>query len=90
MPLSAPNYYIDSGGSCGTGLRSGKALVLNFTVPCPPVQPTDCHAIWVAIGECETDGSGIMMRFTIEVDAMAGGVGCLHEDGYVEKRPCIA
>ena len=54
-----------------TGLRSGKALVLNFSVPCPAVQPTDCYGIWVAIGECEVDGSGMMMRFTIEVDAMS-------------------
>ena len=38
--------------------------------------------------QCETDGSGIMMRYTIEADPIGGGAACAHEDGYAAKRPC--
>ena len=38
--------------------------------------------------QCETDGSGIMMRYTIEAGPIGGGAACAHEDGYAAKRPC--
>ena len=37
-------------------VRSGQALVLNFTQPCPPVAKADCSGWWADWGECEADG----------------------------------
>ena len=62
--------------------------MLNFTVPCTPLVKRDCEAIWVAIGECELDGSGQFMRYTIEQDAVAGGKPCPYEDGFAMQHPC--
>jgi hypothetical protein len=79
--------YTVEAAAIRAGLRSGKALVLNFTELCPPVTRRDCVGIWVAVGEHETDGSGRVMRYTIETEAMVGGTACPHEDGYTQKMP---
>ena len=80
--------YTPEAAALRAGMRSGQALVLNFTIPCPATPKVDCMAIWVAWGECEVDGSGQIMRYTIEADAMGGGEGCAHEDGFTQKVSC--
>ena len=80
--------YTPEAAALRAGLRSGQALVLNFTTPCPQPTKVDCAAVWLAWGECEADGSGRVMRYTVERDAVAGGAECPHDDGYSEKHPC--
>jgi hypothetical protein len=80
--------YTPGAAALRAGLRSGRALVQNFSVPCPPVTKARCVGIWVASGECEVDGSGRFMRYTVEVAAVAGGAACPHEDGFLQKQPC--
>ena len=80
--------YTPEAAALRAGLRSGQALVLNFTTPCPPPTKVDCAAVWLAWGECEADGSGRVMRYTVERDAVAGGAECPHDDGYSQKHPC--
>ena len=62
-------------------MASGHQLVTQLTTACPQIQKTDCEAVWLAWGECEADGQQVM-RYTIEVEAMAGGAECEHEDGW--------
>jgi hypothetical protein len=52
VPSSPPSdeKYTPAAAAARAKLRSGKALVLNFTEPCPPLLTSDCQAIWVAWG----------------------------------------
>lgn len=80
--------YTPAAAAVRSGLRTGQALLLNFTVPCPAVTPrVDCHAIWQDWGECEADGAKVV-RYTVEADAAGGGRPCTHSDGYEERRTC--
>ena len=74
--------------SVRSGFRSGRALVLNFTVPCPPLTPgVDCAGVWLGFGECEANGTQLL-RFATEVDATPGGRRCRHLEGETKRRPC--
>jgi hypothetical protein len=71
------------------GLRSGQALMLNFTEPCPAtLEQSDCEAVWLDWGECESSDSRKVMRYTVEREATAGGAACEHLDGYQERHAC--
>ena len=87
VPSAATGPYTPEAAAIRAGLESGHALVLNFTEPCPELTKTNCNAIWVAWGECQVDGQQ-MMRYTVEDDAVGGGVPCQHRDGFALKRPC--
>jgi hypothetical protein len=87
VPSAAVGSYTPEAAAIRAGLESGRALVLNFTQPCPPTVKSDCRAIWVAWGECEADGQQVM-RYTVEVDAEAGGAPCQHEDGFAQRQAC--
>ena len=73
--------------SIRSGLRSGYALVVNFTVPCPPLEQTYCEGIWLGFGECEANRTQLQ-RFAIEVNAAAGGQPCAHLEGETSRAPC--
>eukprot|EP01052_Picozoa_sp_SAG31_P044065 SAG31_NODE_7550_length_1657_cov_2.932606_1_plen_297_part_00 len=87
VPSAASGKYTPEAASIRASMESGKQLVTKFTTMCPPLERTDCEAVWLAWGECEADRSQVM-RYTIEVEAAAGGVECLHEDGFAERRAC--
>eukprot|EP01051_Picozoa_sp_SAG22_P008108 SAG22_NODE_600_length_8677_cov_18.222429_6_plen_309_part_00 len=80
--------YTPEAAALRAGLRSGLALINNFSAPCPLAKRRDCAGFWAASGECEADGSGQFMRYTVEVAAVAGGAACAHPDGFLQKRPC--
>jgi hypothetical protein len=73
VPSAASGEYTPQAAAIRSSLASGKALVLNFTIPCPPLTKQDCRSIWVAWGECEAGGTQVR-RFTVEQDATLGGV----------------
>ena len=78
----------DEAAAVRAGLRSGAALVLNFSRPCPAEPaPMACRAILTSAGECEADGQR-WMRFTVEQPATGGGTRCAHADGTLLRRPC--
>eukprot|EP01043_Picozoa_sp_COSAG02_P025979 COSAG02_NODE_1481_length_12389_cov_15.643857_6_plen_286_part_00 len=82
-------HYTPEAAGLISGLRTGQALVLNFTRPCPRVPPRrDCHAVWLAWGECESSGTQTL-RYTIEVDASGGGGACPLLDGTTRRVPCL-
>eukprot|EP01043_Picozoa_sp_COSAG02_P036980 COSAG02_NODE_2747_length_8108_cov_3.195405_5_plen_294_part_00 len=89
VPSSPPpgQKYTPTGAAARAKVRTGRALVLNFTQPCPPLTPTDCESIWVAWGECQADGQQ-MWRYTIEKEPVLGGKACQHEDGYTHMVSC--
>ncbi len=73
--------------SIRAGMESGKKLVSSFMTQCPPLAKTDCEAVWLAWGECQADSMQVV-RYTIEIEAAAGGAPCEHEDGFAQTRPC--
>ena len=79
--------YTPDAASIRSGLRSGNALVLNFTMDCPPLAKTDCEGVWLDFGECEKDGSKLM-RFAVEKMAAAGGQPCDHLEGKTRRVSC--
>jgi hypothetical protein len=79
--------YTPAAAAARAACRSGKALVLNFTRPCPPLRKTDCRAIWVAWGECQADGHQVW-RYTVEEELLLGGKPCEHEDGFAQAFSC--
>lgn len=89
VPSSPPSdeKYTPAAAAARAKLRSGKALVLNFTEPCPPLSSSDCEAIWVAWGECQADGEQVW-RYTIEKEPTLGGKACDHEDGFAQMFAC--
>ena len=88
IPSAAAGPYTPEAASLRAGLQSGRALVLNFTRPCPvPAVRVDCEGVWLAWGECEADGQQVW-RWTVEVDAAGGGKGCVHRDGFAQRRGC--
>lgn len=99
VPSAADGDYTPTAAALRAGLESGRALVLNFTRPCPPLpKAQDCRAIWVAAGECSPGGGALaitnttatmqVMRYTIEDEPTKGGVPCEFEDGLEHARPC--
>ena len=87
VPSTGGGPYWPEAAAIRASLQSGRALVHNFTQPCPQLAKTDCRAIWVAWGECEADGAQ-MWRYTIEVEAMAGGLPCPNDDGFAVRKAC--
>ena len=88
VPSAASGPYTPAAAALRSGLASGAALVRRFTRPCPtPLPRRDCRGVWLAWGECEAGGTQ-QMRFTIEDDALAGGVPCSEEDGVAKAFPC--
>eukprot|EP00035_Acanthoeca_spectabilis_P008349 m.152458 g.152458 ORF g.152458 m.152458 type:complete len:932 (+) comp14323_c0_seq3:85-2880(+) len=86
--LPAHGHYTPEAAAIRSGLRTGRALVLNFTVPCPATLPqTHCRGVWLTWGECEANGVQIM-RYTIETPALGGGAPCPWLDGTAAARPC--
>ena len=79
--------YTPEVASIRSGFRSGRALALNFTVACPPLQRTDCEGVWLAFGECEARGARLV-RFAIERSVAAGGQRCAHLEGETKHEPC--
>jgi hypothetical protein len=81
-------HYTPEAASQRSGVRTGQALVLNFTVPCPASPPpTDCAGVWLAWGECQSDGQQLL-RYTIDTPAMSGGKACPWLDGHVSFVGC--
>ena len=87
IPSAASGKYTPEAASIRASMESGKQLVNQFTTACPPLQKTDCNAVWLAWGECEADGHQVM-RYTIEVEAAVGGAECEHEDGFSQRHAC--
>ena len=83
----ADEKYTPAGAAARAKLRSGKALVLNFTRPCPALVKADCEAVWLAWGECQADGQQVR-RYTVEKEPVLGGTACEHEDGFAASFPC--
>ena len=84
---AASEKYTPAGAAARAKLRSGKALVLNFTRPCPALVKADCEAVWLAWGECQADGQQVR-RYTVEKEPVLGGTACEHEDGFAASFPC--
>ena len=87
VPSAAGGSYTPAAAAVRSSMASGRTLVLNFTQPCPALVKQDCQAIWVAWGECEAGGTQVM-RYTVEQDAVLGGVECAHGDGFEQARAC--
>ena len=87
VPSAAGGKYTPEAASIRAGMESGKQLVTQLTTACPPLEKTDCEAVWLAWGECEASGQQVM-RYTVEVEAAAGGAECEHEDGFAQRQPC--
>eukprot|EP00035_Acanthoeca_spectabilis_P000484 m.73609 g.73609 ORF g.73609 m.73609 type:complete len:246 (+) comp10237_c0_seq2:1814-2551(+) len=88
LNATAGGRYTPEGAAARSSLRSGKTLLLNFSQPCPALlDKQNCEAVWLDWGECEADRTKIL-RFTVEREAIAGGVPCIHPDGYAQKVPC--
>ena len=89
VPSSGGGPYTPEAAAVRASMKSGLVLTQNFTRPCPvPVARTDCRAIWVAWGECQSSGQQIM-RYTVEQSATTDGNPCEHEDGFARQRPCM-
>ena len=96
MALPEHGHYTPEAAALRSGVRTGRALLLNFTVPCPPPGRTDCTGVWLAWGECQMthqvgrgeSTGGQLMRYTIETPALAGGEPCPLLDGQTSIRPC--
>ena len=89
VPSAAVGEYTPEAAAVRAGLRSGQALLLNFSSPCPATAPkSDCEGIWLAWGECELDSHEQVVRFTVEVEPAGGGKPCTHLDGTAARRPC--
>ena len=85
-----PNYTPEA-AAARAGLRSGAALVENFTRPCTLSsfsEKRDCRAFCVQAGECEAADGRMWMRYTVEQPATNGGKACDHSDGVASKVPC--
>ena len=87
VPSAAGGSYTPAAAAVRSSMASGRTLVFNFTQPCPALVKQDCQAIWVAWGECEAGGTQVM-RYTVEQDAVLGGVECAHGDGFEQARAC--
>ena len=87
VPSAASGKYTPAAASIRAGMESGKQLVTQYTMKCPPLEKTDCEAVWLAWGECQADGTQVV-RYTVEVEAAAGGAACEHEDGFAKSRAC--
>lgn len=88
LNATAGGRYTPEGAAARSSLRSGKTLLLNFSQPCPALlDKQNCEAVWLDWGECEADRTKIL-RFTVEREAIAGGVPCMYPDGYAQKVPC--
>ena len=87
VPSAATGKYTPEAAAVRGSVRSGQALVLNFTQPCPPVAKADCSGWWADWGECETNGHKVV-RFTVEVEAAGGGKPCAHMDGDAARHSC--
>lgn len=88
MALPAHGHYTPEAAALRSGLRTGQALIVNFTVPCQAPARTDCAGVWLAWGECHSGGQ--LMRYTVETPALAGGEPCPMLDGHTATRPCLA
>lgn len=86
MGLPEHGHYTPAAAELRSGLRTGQALVLNFTVPCPLLERRDCYGVWLAWGECGPSGQS--MRYTVEYTALAGGAACPWRDGHVAMQKC--
>ena len=79
--------YTPEAAGIRASMHSGLVLIHNFTQPCPTPTKADCHAIWVAWGECEADGYQVM-RYTIEEYPRLGGFACEYSDGFAQRQRC--
>ena len=87
VPSAADGDYTPEAAGIRASMHSGLMLIHNFTQPCPAPTKADCHAIWVAWGECEADGYQVM-RYTIEEYPRLGGSSCEYSDGFAQRQRC--
>jgi hypothetical protein len=88
MALPEHGHYTPAAAALRSSVRTGRALVLNFTVPCPTHLPQmGCVGVWLGWGECQANGQ-MLMRYTVESAALGGGAACPWVDGYTSMHPC--
>lgn len=88
-PSAAGGHYTPEAAALRASMRSGQALIQNFTKPCPPVVPNrDCIGVWLHWGECMPNKE-MILRYTIEREATTGGKRCSNREGDTKSVPCI-
>jgi hypothetical protein len=88
LTANAGGRYTPEAAHARSSIRSGQALVINFSMPCPAILNSDCKAIWLDWGECERIGNHKIMRYTIEAEEVGAGAPCEHLDGSQERHLC--
>lgn len=85
--LPAHGHYTPEAAELRSRVRTGRALVQNFTVACPALGNQDCVGIWLAWGECQRNNKQLM-RYTIDTPALMRGKQCPWLDGYTKFVSC--